>query len=267
MTVDITSFKDRYGPVALVTGASSGIGRAYAQQLAQWGFDLVLVARRGDRLAELAQVAKAEYGTNCTILELDLTDAQACDTILDATANLDIGLVISNAGWGLKGEHAQFDAQAMLDMVAVNSHTPMLLARGFIPRLRARGQGGMVMISSVEGLMGAPYSAVYGASKAFVNSFGEALWGELTPEGLDILTICPGATNTEAPAKQGIDPATMMEVMEPEEVALFTFENMKNGPVLVSSDFYRTMFDQMTAMPRRDALSAMATAIKSSIIA
>jgi len=265
MSVNVTDFRERYGPVAVVTGASSGIGRAFARQLAQWGFDLVLVARRVERLRALADEMGTAHGTQSTILDLDLADPGAVQAILDATASLDVGLVISNAGFGFKGEHTQADGQLLIDILTVNSHMPMMLSHGFIPRLKARGKGGIIMISSVEGLMGAPYSAVYGASKAFVNSLGEALWAEMSPEGIDILTICPGATDTEAPAKQGIDPATMVAVMQPEEVALFSFENITNGPVLVSSDYYREMFEQMTAMPRRDALTAMAGAIKSAI--
>lgn len=265
MTVDIDQFRDRYGPVAVVTGASSGIGRAFARQLAEWGFDLVVVARRADRLDELASEVSERHGVQCTVLTLDLADLASAQVILDATAGMDVGLVVSNAGWGLKGDHAGFDAQDLVGVVNVNSNMPMLLSHGFTPRLRARGKGGIIMISSVEGLMGAPYSAVYGASKAFVNSFGEALWAELGPEGIDVLTICPGATDTEAPAKQGIDPSSMVAVMQPEEVALFSLENIANGPVLVSSDYYREMFEQMTGMPRRDALSMMAVAIKASI--
>ena len=88
------------------------------------------------------------------------------------------------------------------------------------------------------------------------------MWGELTPEGIKILTICPGATATEAAAKQGVDPATMQNVMQPEAVARMALENIDNGPTVVTSDHYRAMFEQLTAMPRRDALAAMAGAMK-----
>lgn len=264
--MDGQAFKDTYGPAALVTGASSGIGRAFARVLAGRGLDLVLVARRIDRLEALAVELKAKHGTQVTVLQLDLADPAAPRAIVEATAGTDIGLVVSNAGFGAKARHEAIAAQDLADILTVNSSAPSLLAHGYIPRLLARGKGGIILISSVEGLMGAPYSAVYGASKAFVNSLGEALWGELTPQGIDVLTVCPGATDTEAPAKQGIDPASMVAVMQPEEVAEFALANLKEGPVLVSSDYYRAMFDQMLAMPRRDALTAMATAIKSSVL-
>lgn len=259
-------FSSSYGPVALVTGASSGIGRAFARLLAARGLDLVLVARRTERLDALAAELKSAHGTTTTVLSIDLADPGAPARILDATAAIDIGLVVSNAGFGAKGHHGRIDAQLLADIVTVNSATPSLLAHGYIPRLLARGKGGLIFVSSVEGLIGSPFSAAYGASKAFVNSLGEALWAELTPQGLDVLTICPGATDTEAAAKQGVDPASMTAVMAPDEVAEFALAHLRNGPVLVSSDHYRQVFAHLTAMPRREALAAMAKTIKSSIL-
>ena len=116
--------------------------------------------------------------------------------------------------------------------------------------------------SSVEALIGCPYSAAYSASKAFVKSFGEALWGELTPEGIDVLTICPGATDTEALGRHGIDPATLPNVMSPDAVAKLALENLNRGPVLITSEHYKATFEQLLSMPRRDALTAMAARMK-----
>jgi len=255
-------FLAEYGPAALVTGASSGIGWSFAELLAATGLDLVLVARRVDRLEELAARLERDHGITATVLAVDLSQADAAPQILDATASVDIGLVVSNAGYGFKGEHAATDPEGLREMLMVNCNTTMHLAHGFIPRLRARGKGGLIFTSSVEGLIGCPYSAGYSASKAFVKAFGEALWGELTPEGIKVLTICPGATATEAARKQGVDPATMQHAMQPDEVARIALENIDNGPTVITSDHYRAMFDQILAMPRRDALTAMAGAMK-----
>ena len=180
---------DEYGPVALVTGASSGIGKSFAELLAGMGMNLVLVARRVQRLEDLAERLKKKHGVQVKVCQVDLAEASAAQQILDATASLDIGLVVSNAGFGMKGEHAANDPKAMTDMLMVNCNTPMLLANGFVPRLRNRGKGGIIFTSSVEGLMGCPFSTAYAASKALVNSLGEGLWGELTPEGIHVLTI------------------------------------------------------------------------------
>jgi uncharacterized protein len=260
--MDKQAFKQEFGPVALVTGASSGIGWSFAELLASMSFDLVLVARRVGRLQQLADSLAGQHGIAVTVLPADLAERSAGARIVEATTDRDIGLVISNAGFGFKGEHAVTDPEGLTEMLMVNCNTTMRLAHGFIPRLRARGRGGLVFTSSVEGLIGCPYSAGYSASKAFVKAFGEALWGELTPDGIKVLTLCPGATATEAAAKQGVDPATMQNVMQPQDVARLTLENIANGPTFIPSTHYKAMFEQLTAMPRRDALTAMAGAMK-----
>lgn len=257
-----TEFKDRYGPAALVTGASSGIGQAFAEVLAAKGLDLVLVARRLDRLEALAARLTQQHGVRVQVRQIDLAAPEAAQQMLDATADLDVGLVVSNAGFGLKGEHAANDPQVMTEMLMVNCNVPMQLAHGFIPRLRKRGKGGIIFTSSIEGLMGCPYSTAYSSSKALVNALGEGLWAELQPEGIDVLTLCPGATESEAAAKQGIDIATLQNVMAADEVARLTLENIQNGPTFFSSEFYKANFDKLLFLPRRQALMAMAQGMK-----
>jgi len=255
-------FKHRYGPAALVTGASSGIGQAFAEALAARGFDLVVVARRRDRLDALAARLSDAHAVKVKVLELDLVRPDAAQAMLDAARDIDVGLVVSNAGFGLKGEHAANDPQAMADMLMVNCNAPMQLAHGFIPRLRRRGRGGIVLTSSVEGLIGCPYSTAYSATKALVNALGEGLWAELQPEGIDVLTLCPGATESEAAAKQGVDIAKLQNVMPAAEVAELTLDNLRNGPTFISSPHYRATFEALLSMPRRDALTAMAQGMK-----
>jgi short-subunit dehydrogenase len=209
----VTDFRDRYGPAALVTGASSGIGWAFAEALATRGLDLVLVARRVDRLEELARQLEREHRIRAHVLRVDLARVEAAQELLDRTASFDVGLVVSNAGFGMKGDHAANDPQVMADMLVVNCHLPLQLTRGFIPRLRARSRGGIILTSSVEGLIGCPYSSAYAATKALVKSLGEGLWAELQPDGIDVLTLCPGATESEAAARSGVDPSTLQNVM------------------------------------------------------
>jgi short-subunit dehydrogenase len=255
-------FIDRYGPAALVTGASSGIGKAFAEALAEMGFDLVLVARRVQRLQELAAQLTRRHGVQVNVCQTDLAEMQSAQQILDATSSLDIGLIISNAGFGFKGAYAGADPEGMSEMLMVNCHAPMLLARGFVPRLLQRKKGGIILTSSVEGLMGCPFSTAYAASKAFVKSLGEGLWGELQPEGIDVLTLCPGATDTEAPRLQGIDPATLQHLMSAENVVELTLKNIRNGPVYIPSEHYKASFEKLLSMPRADALLLMARSMK-----
>ncbi len=255
-------FKQRYGPVALVTGASSGIGEAFAAALATRGLDLVVVARRLDRLDALAARLTKARGVKVQTLQVDLTRPEAAQQMLEATREIAVGLVVSNAGFGLKGEHAANDPQVMADMLMVNCNVPMQLAHGFIPRLRRRGRGGIILTSSVEGLIGCPYSTAYSATKALVVALGEGLWAELQSEGIDVLTLCPGATESEAAAKQGVDISKLQNVMPAAEVAELTLDNIQNGPTFISSEHYRATFEKLLSLPRRDALRAMAASMK-----
>lgn len=255
-------FFNQYGPVALITGASSGIGKSFAETLAKQGFDLVLVARRVERLEETATQLRKDCNVNVKVCQIDLSAVNAAQQMLDATTSLDIGLVISNAGFGFKGDYASGDPQVMTEMLMVNCNTPMLLAHGFVPRLRERKKGGIILTSSVEGFIGGPYSTAYAASKGLLNSLGEGLWAELNGEGIDVLTLCPGATDTEAPRSQGIDPATLKNLMSPDDVARLALENIQNGPTYIPSEHYRATFAHLLSMPRRDALLAMAKSMK-----
>lgn len=254
-------FLQKYGPVALITGASAGIGRSFAGVLAARGFNLVLAARRGTELAALARQLEAEHGVQVTVCQIDLTDPAAVGKILAETDGQDIGLVVSNAGYGFRGDHASLDPAALTGMLMVNCLAPMLLANGFTPRLRARGRGGIILTSSVEALIGMPHSLAYAASKGFVNRLGEGLWAELTPDNIDVLTICPGATATDALRRAGMDPATLHNVQEPDEVARLSLENITNGPVYLPNAHYAAMMQHLTAMPIREALSSMASAM------
>lgn len=255
-------FRETYGPVALVTGASSGIGLALAEELADRGFDLVLSARRTDRINALAERLLSSKGVRTTVVGADLADPAAPARILEAAADCDVGLVISNAGFNIKGAYETKEASAIAKMLTVNCHAPMQIAHGMIPRLKARaaqGRGaGLVFTSSVEGLIGCPYSTAYSASKALVVSLGEGLWGEMLGTGVDVLTLCPGATESEA--TEGMKGLANLQAAA--EVARLTLDNLREGPTFIPNDHYREMFGQLLAAPRRQALTGMAQGMK-----
>lgn len=262
----MTDFRERYGPVALVTGASSGIGEAFAALLAERGLDLVLVARREERLRELAARLAERHGIAAEPVVADLAAPGAADAVAGRLGERDLGLLVSNAGFGLKGPHEDNDPVQLATMLQVNCLAPLELCHRLIPRLRRRGRGGIVITSSVEGLIGVPYSAAYAASKAFTNSLAEGLWGELSPAGIDVLALCPGSTDTEAHEKQGIDRAALSGMMSPREVAGLALERLADGPVQVAGDDNRAMFEGLLAMPRREALLAMADNIRRALL-
>jgi hypothetical protein len=251
-------YLERYGPVALVTGASSGIGLAVAEELATRGFHLVVTARRTARLDAMAERLATRFATRTTVIGADLAAPDAPARILAETRGTEIGLVVSNAGFNIKGAFEAQDAADMARMLTVNCHAPMQLAHGFLPRLQARGRGALVFTSSVEGLIGCPYSTAYSATKALVVAMGEGLWGEAIGTGVDVLTLCPGATESEA--TEGL--AGLHDLQPAPDVARLTLDNLRNGPTFVPNDRYRTMFEQLRAGPRRDTLTAMAQSMK-----
>jgi short-subunit dehydrogenase len=258
-------FRDHYGPTALVTGASSGIGWAFAEELAERGFDLVLAARRTDRLEALGARLEAAHGTKSRIIASDLSQPEAPAALLAATEGIDLGLVVSNAGFNIRGHFEATDAVEMARMLTVNCHAPMQLAHGFLPRLKARGRGGLIFTSSVEGFIGCPFSTAYSATKALVIGLGEGLYGELAGSGVDVLTLCPGATESEATARYAEQYAAVPNLQPAGEVARLTLDNIANGPVFVPNAHYKAQFEQLTAMPRAEAVVAMATALKATL--
>jgi uncharacterized protein len=242
-----------------VTGASSGIGWAFAEELAERGFDLVLTARRVDRLEALAAKLADAYGNRCQIVVADLSDPAAPGQLLAATEGVDVGLVVSNAGFNMKGPHDAKKPSHIAKMLTVNCHAPLLLANGFIPRLKARGKGGMIFNASFEGFIGNPYSAGYSASKALVVSLGEALWGELLGTGVDVLTLCPGATESEATRR---DPPPGMALQPARDVVQRTLDAIADGPTFLPSKKLRIELAALQARPRRELLAETARTMK-----
>ncbi|MBW2418785.1 MAG: SDR family oxidoreductase [Deltaproteobacteria bacterium] len=248
-------FARNYGPWALVTGASSGIGEHFARLLAAEGLDLVIVARREERLEALASELRALHGVAVEAQTLDLARADSAETLLAVCAGRDIGLVVSNAGIGLKGAHADQSPEELAEMLAVNCRAPLLIANAFAPRLAERGRGGLLLVGSIEAYVGFPYSAAYSASKAFVRGFGEALWAELRGCGVDVLVLAPGPTDTEILSRSGFEPEDMTGLMSPEEVARQALAHLGRGPSFVPGAVNRVLTTALSLLPRRLAVT------------
>lgn len=260
------SFAHIYGPWAVVTGASSGIGEHVANALAQRGLNLVLVARRKDRLEKLADNLIAQYRVQVESLELDLTQANFIDTLLNAAAGKDVGLIVSNAGFGFKGLHHEQNQELLNQLINLNSRAPTLITRAYAPQLIKRRKGGIIITSSVEGFMGFPLSGAYSATKAYVNSLGEALWEELRHDGIDVLVVAPGATDTENLKLQGFDAKKMPNVMSPQRVVELALDNIKKGPVYIPGGLNRAMVRFLALMPRRWAIAMAGKGTKTSMV-
>jgi len=187
----------KYGRTALLTGASSGIGAEFANQLAEVGFDLILVARRKDRLDAMARDLHSRNGVRVTVVAADLAVPGAVDDLLKQTANQDIGLVVAAAGTMVAGAFTDNDYAAETTTAQVNMVALMQLTHRYGKLMSQRGRGAMILLSSSVGAFATPYSANYAATKAYVSALGRALHYELKPAGVDVLTLAPGPTDTE----------------------------------------------------------------------
>lgn len=256
----------RYGPWALVTGASSGIGEQFARQLAAAGLDLVLVARRAARLSALKRELVAAHGVAVDLVVEDLAEPLAVDRILAAIDERDLGLVVSNAGFGLKGPFASHGRAQVEAMFNVNARAPLLLLHGLMPRLARRPAAGIILTGSQEGESPFPWSSAYAATKAFVHSLGQGLHGECRGSGIDVLVLAPGATDTEALPLQGFDPQAVPGLMQPAEVARQALQRLGRTPLHVPGRTNRAFVAVLRRLPRRWAIAlagrAMAAALR-----
>jgi uncharacterized protein len=182
----------KYGHWAVVTGASDGIGKAFAELLAQSGFNLVIAARRKDVLANLATNLSGLHGVEVRPVACDLGRPEGVALLEDATEALDAGLIVAAAGFGTSGPFLRSDLNAELGMIDVNCRAVAALAHTFGNRFVRRGGGGIVLLSSLVAFQGVPRAANYAATKAYVQTFAEGLRQELSGAGVDVLAVAPG---------------------------------------------------------------------------
>ncbi len=191
--------------VAWITGASAGIGRAFAEALARRGYDLVLVARRADRLTALASELAARHEISALSLAADLIDPAGLETVAERIAKETPALLVNNAGFGTAGPFAQLDPARELEEIRLDVMAVVRLTRAALPGMLARGSGAIVNVSSLAGEAAGPYSATYSASKAFVTRFTEAVHEEVRGTGVRVQALLPGFTRTEFQEVAGVD--------------------------------------------------------------
>ena len=222
---------------ALVTGASSGIGRSLARLLAADGCNLVLVARRGDELERLGAELSASHGVTVSAHAVDLTHPDSAGELLDRldAAGTSIDILVNNAGFGMRGGFSELPLDRQLEMIALNVTTLTLLTRRLVPGMRNRRRGGVLNVGSTAGFQPGPFMAVYYATKAYVVSFTEALAEELSGSGVRVSCLAPGPTETGFAAEAGATDAGLFrgEVMTVDEVAQIGYEGWKIGKVLI----------------------------------
>jgi hypothetical protein len=199
-----SKLRDRFGPVALVTGASDGIGRALAEALAAEGFGLILVARRADALAGVAAGLAARHGVMAEVVAADLGTEAGVAAAIAAADGRDVGLLVAAAGFGAAGPLVDAELAPELDMLRVNCAAVLALAHCFGGRFARRGRGGIVLMSSLLAFQGVPGAANYAATKAYVQSLAEGLRVELGPRGVAVIAAAPGPVRSGFAARAGM---------------------------------------------------------------
>lgn len=186
------------GKTALITGASSGIGLAFAEQLAARGVSLILVARTQSKLLAVAERLSKAHGIATEIIAIDLAAESASKTIARRLAerNLAPDILINNAGFATYGAFSDLALERQKEEILVNCLAPVELTHALLPAMLARGDGAVINVASTAGVQPDPYMAIYGATKAFLLSFSQALWAENRGRGVRVLALCPGATET-----------------------------------------------------------------------
>jgi short-subunit dehydrogenase len=201
--------KERFGPWALVTGASSGIGKEFARQIAASGINIVLVARREDLLKEVGVEYSKRYGVEHRVIVLDVSREDFIVRLASATDDLDLGLVVSNAGTGNPGEFLKLDRQLLQANLRLSTMAHLDITHHFGAKLAKRGRGGLILAGAMGAENGVPCMANDGAAKAYVHSLGEALHYEFKPLGVYVTVLAAGFTNTAVLEKFGLNPQTM----------------------------------------------------------
>jgi hypothetical protein len=235
--------KHQFGPWALVTGASSGIGEEFARQIAASGINVVLVARRAASLQKVGDGLASDFGVAFRTIVADLSQEGFMKGLVSATDDLDIGLVVSNAGTGSPGRFLTSSLDEMAALLRLNTVAHLKLAHHFVQRLAKSKRGGILFVGAMGADNGVPYMANDGAAKAYVQSFAQALHVELKSFGVHVTVLPPGPTDTPVLDKFGLTPDAMP--MKPMKVEQCVYEGLKalgaNRPLIIPGRMNRIM--------------------------
>jgi short-subunit dehydrogenase len=258
------SFRQTYGPCALVAGAAVGLGAEYARQLAARGLDLVLLDRDRAPLEATVAALRAAHPVAVMPVVLDLARPDLLDALVVATRSCEIGLVVYNAAIGTVAPFLEMTPEHASTMIDVNCRGPMLFVHALAPAMVARGRGGIILMSSMSGSFGSEQLALYAATKAFDLILAESLWAELRHHGVDVLAVQPGSTRT--PGWESSQPANRpdpgghvpgVHVMEVEPVVQEALAALGREPSIVPGEANREGASALRGLPRRQAIEIM----------
>jgi uncharacterized protein len=245
----------RYGPWAVITGASDGIGLELAKGLAQAGLNVVLIARRKEVLEKIALQLQKDYKVQTKVLSTDLADSEAVQVVIASTKDLEVGLFVASAGFGSSGDFLKTDLNTELAMIDVNCRAVLEMTHHYSKRFAAQKRGGIILMSSLVAFQGVPKSANYAATKAYIQSLAEGIHGELREFGVDVLASAPG------PVQSGFANRANMQMgmsLTPDVVAKKTLEALGKR-ITVRPGFLSFFLEtSLSLLPRPTRVNIMA---------
>ncbi|MFN8284312.1 MAG: SDR family NAD(P)-dependent oxidoreductase [Chitinophagales bacterium] len=250
-------FLEKYGTWAIVTGASSGIGVEYARQIAAKGLNLVLVARRKQLLEALAEEIKEKYAVQTLVVECDLAKDNFHYELLDATKDIDVGLLVNNAGMNCEGQFYRGGLDRNLQMLQLNTKAPFILAFEYGKQFISRGKGGIIFTSSISAFSPHPYLAHYAATKAYILSLAESMNYEFKDKNIDVIALCPGMTKSEM--TKGMKDGPML--MEAAPVVKAALDNLGKEAYVVPGFINKTQVFINSRILNRDHATSFAGAL------
>lgn len=254
-------FRRRYGPWALIAGASQGLGAEFATQLAARGLHLLLMARRAEVLQTLSTHLQSTYAVEVRTLPCDLAREDLAQMVSLATADLEIGLLVYNAAASLIGPYLQTPLEDHLQEIAVNCRAPMTLAYLLGLPMLTRGRGGILLMSSLAAGQGSALLVNYTATKAYNRLLAEGLWDELREQGIDVLASCPAAVST--PGYLASAPRGSMASLSPQAVVSASLAALGKGPAVIPGWNYRLAYTLMQRiLPRKSAITLMGRVVR-----
>ncbi|MCC5925837.1 MAG: SDR family oxidoreductase [Bacteroidetes bacterium] len=259
------------GKSVLITGASSGIGVGFAHAFARDGAQIILTARREDRLRKLAEKLKGTYNCKVDYITADLSRADGVQHLIAQieSKSLQVDILINNAGFGYIGEFASADNQTYRSMNDVNMTALTELCHAFMPEMRSRNFGGVLNVASMAAVQPMPYFAVYAATKAYVTSLSQALWKEYQHSSVHVTALCPGPVQTEFFEVSGYKPEnaaisrSIQSVEDVVEIGIIALK--KNTPFATTSVSLRLLSFLQRFTPRKLSLNILAAQMKSSV--
>lgn len=254
-----TPWQAKYGPWAIVTGASDGIGREMAFSLAKRGLNLVLVARRRSILDEVATNLSKAYPIETQVIDADLSQSAAVKTVIAATDNLDVGLLVASAGFGTAGYFLDMPLDREQNMLDVNCRAVLTMSHHFGRRFAKQKHGGIILLSSLVAFQGVPLSAHYAATKAYIQSLAEGLHQELAPLGVDVLASAPGPINSGFATRANMQ---MGMALKPEDVAQATLDALGRKTTVRPGWLSKLLEGSLAMLPRSGRVRVMGLVMK-----